>query len=221
MPIAPMRKALLATTSLILTASQIGCGGETAACHECAHVDGGETGSDASTEPRLACPATEPQEGALCDGRLDCTYGDSLRPDCRQMFVCQDERAGETAPAVWLLRRPCISVPPGVCPPDAPPPTACTPIADPNQRVPCEYPDHVLCICPCTPSPTTPGCAEQKWTCYTGPKEPECPTIVPNLGTACSVQGTRCVYGDRCTPWGRTTFCREGRWELGPAVCPL
>jgi len=218
------RRAAAVVIALTSGVVPLTCGGHSSNCENCGAPNsdgGGAGGSDTSSEPGVRCPMAEPQEGAPCPGRLDCTYGDSLRPDCRRMFVCQDGSRGETTPTVWSSRPSCRPPPPDFCPINPPASERCVPIADPNERAPCEYPPDVVCSCPCHLSPSAPGCdLNQKWKCYDPPAEPGCPPSVPNLGSSCT-QGIRCEYGDPCEGWGMVTFCRGGLWEVGAASCPL
>jgi hypothetical protein len=46
-------------------------------------------GGGAGGSSTVACPTTEPVAGAACEGSSasPCTYGDSVRPDCRDRWL--------------------------------------------------------------------------------------------------------------------------------------
>jgi hypothetical protein len=194
--------------------------GETA---DAAGPGSGDGQSGSSTDGGLAmapiCPDTEPTEGAPCLPTLDCSYGQSVRPDCRHRWNCGASSPGGTG-AWHAVSLTCPEAPVGYCPPQQPTASTCTPMTNPNERADCEYPGNVFCQCACPYTPQNPGCAStEQWVCYGPPTTPGCPAVVPNLGTACSVQGTQCAYGDPCDVGGLAVYCRAGIWEVGQAAC--
>ncbi len=178
---------------------------------------GESTESGSAVAP--VCPDSEPTEGAPCLRILDCSYGQSTRPDCRHRWNCVASGAGGTA-AWHAVSLTCPQAPAGYCPPQQPASSTCTPMTNPDERAGCEYPGNVVCQCACSNSGPNLGCAStEQWVCYGPPTTPGCPAVVPNLGTACSVQGTQCAYGDPCDVGGLAVYCRAGVWEVGQATC--
>jgi hypothetical protein len=206
----PGRSALgrrsVGMAGLLVLALSLGCGGRASSPNS--RIGAGQQ-SVAS-----GCPDVEPGDGTSCtlDGGV-CSYGSSARPDCRDLLSCesgtwQSDRAG------------CPTLPSGYCPQQQPTPSACTAIADPSMRGDCAYEGGVLCACPCVAAPGTSTCEPSSWVCYGPPTAPGCPSSVPNRGTACSVQGANCVYGNPCDVDGIVLYCRAGVWDLGDAQCP-
>jgi hypothetical protein len=171
--------------------------------------DGGEGSS--------SCPANEPHEGDSCSGAsLVCWYGDSGRPDCRDIWECESD--------VWhSTRTGCAELPNGFCPTSEPDSSvACQAIHDPNSRGDCVYPGGLLCDCPCAQTVTDAGgfiCGPTQFICYDPPTTSGCPPIAPNIGNPCTVHGVQCVYANPCDGLGVAVLCRAGVWSLGFANC--
>ncbi len=147
------------------------------------------------------CPSSPPAAGSPCASILlgqVCTYGDSVRPDCREEWTCE---AGS-----WQVKKnTCTLPPPGECGNAAPAPgTTCPTMGDE-----CVYGD-AICYCGC------PGgifCGSTvTWQC-SQPPSPPCPPVAPNSGAACNSEGTTCTYGDPCTPDGAIVQCTAGFWS--------
>ena len=159
------------------------------------------------------CPASEPNQGDPCALGINCSYGSSVRPDCRHRWSCL---AGG-----WnAISLTCPQAPVGYCPAQQPMASSCVPMTNPNERAGCEYPGNVYCQCTCPNSGANAGCAPmEQWVCYGPPTTPGCPPVVPNLGTVCTVQGTQCAYGDPCNVGGLAVYCEAGIWQIGQANC--
>ena len=180
-------------------------------------LDGGQA-ADAG-QAAGTCPANEPREGDHCSGAgLVCWYGNSGRPDCRDIWECQSD-------AWHSARSGCAQLPDGFCPTSEPNNSiACQTISDPNSRGDCVYPSGVLCDCPCAQTVTDAGafiCGPSQFVCYDPPSTAGCPAIAPDIGTPCVVQGVQCVYADPCDGLGAAILCRAGVWSLGIANCPI
>ncbi len=177
-------------------------------------ADGAAEVSTKESGAKAGCPAVEPAQGLSCVGTIDCAYSDSVRPDCRDRWSC---RSGQWAVAT----PPCPQAPPGYCPSGQPSPsTSCTPMTDPSARAECEYPGNIFCQCVCPNSGANAGCAAtEQWVCWAPPAIAGCPSVVPNLGTACTVQGTQCTYGDPCNVGGVAVYCQAGIWQVGQVTC--
>jgi hypothetical protein len=155
-------------------------------------VGGGEVGGP--------CPPSAPlAEGDVCSlpEGFRCTYGDSVRPECRTAWTCN---------GAWTATSgPCDEPPPGVCGSSQPgPQDMCA-----ATNAVCVYGDS-LCLCGCGAGVlcTTPF----NWFCTAPPTTPGCPEVVPNDGTLCAVPGVQCSYGDVCTPSGAMVSCTNGLW---------
>jgi hypothetical protein len=172
------------------------------------------TGSGASTgvgggTSGGPCPLAVPPLGASCAGVPDqfrCTYGDSVRPDCRNVRICSG--GGWTTANVG-----CAMPPPGACPASEPSPgMPCTGTV--GQDFVCTYGD-AICGCGCGGGfcgvPFT-------WQCTDPPITPGCPATVPNDGTACSAATLECVYGDPCSPAGAIVDCTNGLWKWNTMI---
>lgn len=174
---------------------------------------GGE--ADPPIYQTVPCPAAEPTVGAKCTGPMDCEYGDAVRPECRARFGC-----AETTDWRWQEAADCTEAPAGFCPDTRPGETPCTP---PISWAACEY-GNAVCVCPCDPPLEGDGhCAPGLWACFDPPTTEGCPTIAPNYGSPCSVQGLECNYGNVCD-WGYSRFCYKGLWVTGSnggLVCHL
>ena len=220
-----MIRAWSAPLMLAVSGGLVACGGSTTG-RDSASSPGSDAGAAADHGTQSAnpsqggtCPTEVPSAGEACSLGLDCSYGSSVRPDCRLRWSCPASADG--GPSVWRdVSMPCPQAPPGYCPTAQPDASSCIPMINPNERASCEYPGSVICQCACPTSGPQLGCATtESWVCYEPPVTSGCPSIVPNLGTACSVQGTQCLYGDPCNVGGLAVFCRAGVWVVGQAVC--
>jgi hypothetical protein len=220
---------MLALFGVILGASLLAhCAGNTSVvCPACAGddaganpIDGANGGPEVDGGQALAsCPANEPREGDPCSGAgLVCGYGDSGRPDCRDIWECQSDAWHSTLSG-------CAQLPDGFCPTSEPDNSiACQTSSDPSLQGDCVYPGGVLCDCPCVQTVTDAGafiCGPSQFVCYGPPSTAGCPAIAPNIGTPCAVQGVQCVYADPCDGLGAAVLCRAGVWSLGFANCPV
>jgi hypothetical protein len=138
---------------------------------------------------------------------LVCSYGDSVRVDCRDVWTCS---AG-----IWDMGKTDCPMPPtGTCGSSAPADgTTCS-----TQGDLCTYGD-TLCLCsecpggPCMAPPP-------KWTCSGPPTTAGCPPIAPNEGSACSMDGLMCTYGFPCGGSGANAVCSGGSWAWQGVGCP-
>jgi hypothetical protein len=151
------------------------------------------TGAGTSSGP---CPPSAPTTNS-CAGvpnGFRCTYGDSVRPDCRVEWSCLGGQ--------WLTQNgscgqgPCAGSEPATG-------TVCT-----NMGDVCVYGDS---ICEC-------GCGggfcgmPVDWQCSGPPTTPGCPAVVPNDGTPCSANGLQCTYGNVCMQSSAMVSCKNGLW---------
>lgn len=163
------------------------------------------------------CPPVPPSEGGECDAaQALCTYGDSVRAECRERWRC-------TGSSGWRLEpTECPEVPDAYCP-DVPPDGDCTPLdALGNQvefqdgEIACTYADSTVCVCrDCSDEACAGG---PNWECIHPPEDLDCPTGAPNIGQPCEVQGLVCDYGDPCVS-GALRMCREGVWHPRSYSC--
>jgi hypothetical protein len=158
---------------------------------------GGSSGAGGGNS--VGCPKNEPVGGAFCNltAAPACSYGDSVRPECRDVWTCT---AG-----VWsMAKTACAQPPPGVCGNASQEGMTCT-----AQGVVCTYGD-TICMCddcaagPCMAPPTI-------WQCITPPAAP-CPMIAPNEGSPCVTFGAQCDYGFLCAGEGEEATCTNGSW---------
>jgi hypothetical protein len=178
------------------TASSTGAGGSIIAV-------GSSTGTGGNV-PGDPCPAGEPTPGEPCsaaDGQ-SCTYGDSVRPDCRDQFSCLSGSWMSTGGTCEQF----------TCPSAAP--SSGDPCGATVEE--CNY-GPTLCYCGCPGGLACEGPYE--WSCADAPTTPGCPADAPNSGTACSAEGTTCSYGTSCTPDGVTAQCTNGFWQWQQVVC--
>jgi hypothetical protein len=170
---------------------------------------GGAAGAGGSGggEVYVSCPDKAPAQDEPCtdEGRF-CTYGDHQRPDCRTKAICGG--------GIWSVIEPTCKEPPaGTCSGSPPDPGALCP----SEEAVCAFSDGTLCECAtchgmlCGPEPT--------WAC--GAPAPGCPLIAPNSGTACSMEGQSCVYGDPCAQSGAVVNCQDGSWSWAQIACGL
>jgi hypothetical protein len=156
------------------------------------------------------CPAAEPSGGS-CAGVPEgfrCTYGDSVRPECRDDWVCSNGQ--------WVTTKGvCVMPPAGDCNFSAPP----TGQICATEGGVCTL-DTTICICsscslgPCMVPPP-------KWSCAGPPTTPGCPATVPNDGSGCEQEGLMCSYGLICSGSGAQVTCKDGAWLWENAIaCP-
>lgn len=146
------------------------------------------------------CPASQPAEGSSCAGvrdQLQCTYGDSVRPDCRELWTCTG--------GVWTtVPSACTEPAQGVCG-----------TSMPARLSTCASSGDVCVfgavLCECSDVCVLPG-ASPHWECFNPPPNPGCPPVVPNDGTTCATEGAHCLYGDICDPTGMVVDCTDGLW---------
>jgi len=153
------------------------------------------SGGGTSTGP---CPASPPT-GTSCAGvpdQFQCTYGESVRPDCRTSSIC-DNGTWETAGGECIGPADCGSVEPGSQ-------TVCT-----NMGDVCTYSESI-CYCGCGGGPACVSPID--WKCAAPPTTPGCPAIAPNDGTPCTAAGVECTYGTPCTPSNAVVSCTNGLW---------
>jgi hypothetical protein len=155
------------------------------------------------------CPPSEPS-GEACPGVPEgylCTYGDSVRPDCRDAWTCQG--------GVWTTSfETCEQPPPGACPITMPSST----MQCPEMGTTCTY-DADICYCGCGGGPVCTFPVD--WQCGPPAGPPACPSIAPNSGTLCSFEGIECTYGVVCTPSGVVADCTGGVWVWQEVGCAL
>ncbi len=157
----------------------------------------GTTGAGGSVDTG-GCPTSRPNAGSSCAGvtdQLQCTYGDTVRPDCRVEIFC-DGGSWQEAGTTCLQAADCGTVEPAAH-------AVCETMGDT-----CTYGD-TICYCGCGGG----LCAvPTQWQCSGPPTTPGCPAIVPNDGSPCSSDGTQCTYGTPCTPSGVAVACTGGNW---------
>lgn len=185
-----MRAYLLA---LPFAAALVACGSSVDTSTGGSTSTGTNTGGGAS----ISCPAAIPSGGTCTTAEegLRCTYGDSVRPECRTDYTCTS--------GGWATTK-------NFCEPsldcgttDPTEGSACT-----TEGV-CEV-GNDICVCtacaggPCMPSPT--------WSCAKPPTTAGCPATVPNDGTSCTTEGLNCSYGLICAQSGAMVDCKNGRW---------
>ena len=206
-----------------MTASALQCGGP-ATCATCPPGSNAAAGSNQTTqgdaEPSttvqaqawIPCPQADPSEGAACREPTAplCSYGDSPRPECRDLWTCTS--------GLWhAIHQGCPQTPAGYCPDSQPLVRTSCSVSGPADWVACVYPGNVLCTCECDGAG---ACTPTHFVCYPPPTTPGCPSILPNEGQPCAVQGTRCLYGNPCGNDGTAVLCRAGVWSAGLYTCP-
>ncbi len=193
------------------------CGGNAASRGAVGASQGGDAASgDADSSPSVVCPANEPMEGQPCPVAVPpaCWYGDSPRPECRDVWLCPS--------GAWhASHQGCAPLPSGFCPAPQPSPGASCAVSDPSESgANCAYSDGTLCTCQCSTysgrgAGSGNGCVPNIFSCRPPATTPGCPPTVPNLGFPCGVQGTQCIYGNPCVG-GVAMFCRSGLWSIDP-----
>jgi hypothetical protein len=148
------------------------------------------------------CPASEPAGGESCAGVPDpfnCSYGSSVRPECRDLWTC----SGGT----WTTAKTaCVDPPPGACPASEPG-TGVT--CGTGTGDVCVY-GETLCYCGCYGGDFCG--APYQWVCAPPPTTTGCPAVAPNAGTPCSGL-LQCVYGAVCSPDEAVATCTLGFWQ--------
>ena len=145
------------------------------------------------------CPLSPPTGSASCAGvpdQFQCTYGDSVRPDCRIAWICSNG-SWETTGTACTEPVDCGSSEPG-------PQTVCA-----NRGDECTY-GASICYCGCGGGPICPP--PTVWECSGPPTAPGCPSVVPNDGTPCDAAGVQCTYGESCTSTYAVVACTNGLW---------
>ncbi len=182
-----------------LLVGAVGCGGTVA--NGTGGSGGASTGTTTSTGTTVECPAAEPSGGS-CAGLpsgLRCTYGEAVRPECRDAWIC-------TSGTWTVAETTCTQPPSGDCPLLQPASTATCP----TQGDVCVYGSD-LCVCDaCAGGPCMAG--PSKWLCSAPPTTAGCPAVVPNDGTACGASGVECTYGFPCAQSGTVVDCTAGVW---------
>jgi hypothetical protein len=161
-----------------------------------ASTTGTGSGGGTSTGP---CPLSPPTGSASCAGvpdQFQCTYGDSVRPDCRIAWICSNG-SWETTGNTCIEPADCGSSEPG-------PQTVCA-----NMGDVCTYGDSI-CFCGCGGGVACLPPVD--WSCNGPPTTPGCPAVVPNDGTPCNVPGVQCDYGEPCTQTNAVVACSNGLW---------
>lgn len=164
--------------------------------------DGG-AGGGAMTD----CPAQPPSGGVCTKDGLQCSYGTSIDPECRALWSCSGGSWAGTGAM-------CPQPPPSICG-NAPPMdgTVCATNGDV-----CTYAPGTICVCTnCLGGPCQAGAP--KWHCAPPPTTAGCPTIAPNVGTACDAEGLACTYGNPCSGSGAHAVCKSGAWVWDQVVC--
>ncbi len=176
-----------------------GCGGDVFVAG-----DGG-TGSDGGGSS--VCPASPPTAGTSCTafkGMDKCEYGTNPDPSCNQIFACpsgtwMDQSTGTICPSQQNCPGQYSDVQVG---------QDCS-----NNTLSCAYPQGE---CICTQSPGGLVSQTPVWACFT---PSGCPEPRPDIGTACTTQGTTCNYG-ACSG-GVELVCNGTSWqEALSGVCP-
>ena len=185
------------------------CGGSTSSSGTGGSGGSGATGGSGGsggTSPS-GCPASPPTGQSCNTPNLHCTYGDSVRPECRDEWACVSGH--------WAAGSVCQHY--TNCPPASPSVgSVCS-----NEGQVCDYADGTLCLCsscsagPCGPPPP-------HWQCAAPPTTAGCPKTVPNDGSKCSApEGTQCQYGNPCGPSGALVKCTSGAWQWQMNIpCP-
>lgn len=155
------------------------------------------------------CPMAQPNGGACSAPEgFRCSYGSSVRTDCRSAVVC---KSGQ-----WTGEMSACSQSTGCPKPSTLPSGQCTG----NDGAFCTYGDTV-CGCgacllsgPCMAPPL-------KWQCIGPPTGPGCPAVAPNDGTPCNHPGAQCSYGFVCSGAGAQVECKNGLWYWSPVTSCL
>jgi hypothetical protein len=152
------------------------------------------------------CPEQEPAGGS-CAGvpdQLRCTYGDSVRPECRDAWLCSG--------GSWTTTKgECFEPPAGECGATQPG----TQDVCANMGDVCTYGD-TICICGCGGGIACEPPVD--WECSGPPTTSGCPAAVPNDGTPCAAAGVQCNYGDVCSASGALVECTNGLWRWNTMI---
>ena len=169
------------------------------------------SGADSAHDGPISggCPTAEPSPNAPCSPvGIACTYGTSVRPECRSFWLCMANGFAQFSQA-------CDAPPSGLCP--SSPASLSGDCANPGAI--CAFDDGTLCSCsqchggPCHTTAT--------WGCVPPPSTAGCTPIAPNEGTACTPESLECDYGDPCFGSGAKAKCSGGVWRWLTPVCPL
>ena len=171
---------------------------------------GSDSGPDASAGP---CPSALPMTGSPCPrAGLVCQYGTDPRENCRPSARCEM--------GVWVSMAPaCMQItPPAMCPAtrEMAQGQACAPM-----DAVCAY-SGLFCRCTNCRSFPVSGCnGPVQWQCNAPNPDMACPSVQPNLGTACAMEGQRCGYD--CESYGPNggRQCTGGVWVASPNNCPI
>jgi hypothetical protein len=199
-----------------------GLGGGTAGGGGIGGGGGGETGGSGGTggsgtggagglQPTI-CGDAVPEARSSCDTEgQHCTWGDDPRFYCRTSAICNSSGGSGLT---WMISMPkCADPFPDECPASKPEAGgAC----DDDDGLDCHYDGGTYCYCtdcppsgsPCEPGPVIWYCDE--------PPGGDCPDIVPNAGTECSVSAdTSCQY----FTCGYAATCKDGVWTVEERPC--
>jgi hypothetical protein len=156
--------------------------------------------------PAELCPGAAPANAGCATDGLRCSYGDSVRPECRPAWTCSGGRFADSS-------RSCPAPPAGFCPAAPPAKGQCG-----TDGAVCAYTDATLCVCARCFGQLCQ--LEPNWLCAPPPSNAGCPAAVPNDGSACAVDGVECVYGEECSGSGATARCADGTWHWVKIACP-
>lgn len=199
--LAPMRLSSLVTLAAAF-AGAIGCGSNVA-------TGSGGNGTGGESNAISPCPAAEPSAGNVPCGTEDfrCTYGDSVRPECRHDWICN---AGK-----WTTtKNVCVEPPPNTC--GTTPPTEGA-ICNGFEGSVCTFGSDICLCSACSGGPCMPNA---KWSCAKPPAG--CPATAPNDGSTCDQPGADCTYGFPCGSAGAHVKCTNGLWKWDTEIaCPL
>ncbi len=178
----------------------------------------GAAGMPPSTPDQTPCTDVAPSVGDRCasEGWI-CSYGDSPRFDCKDLYTCTTGR--------WnLTDGSCARAPSGYCPAQKPAGQPCTALDENGSGVSrgagaaCTYASSV-CLCyGCTSRMCDHG--QSTWECSEPPATAGCPPTPPNLGAACAAESLECTYGDACQASGHVVACERGVWAAAGPLCP-
>jgi hypothetical protein len=164
--------------------------------------DGGEGGASGSS-----CPSDVPASGAPCAADATCKYG-GADGRCATLAACTG--------GAWVVTPPAAGC--GSNDPSCPASfgalaagSAC-PLAGAGTAT-CVYPEGA---CACTPCRVDGGTATD-WSCRGFVTAgPDCPKLLPPIGSACSVENAFCAWSC-CQPisLGPDETCQSGTWQAG------
>lgn len=168
---------------------------------------------EVKANPKL-CP-TELPSGACSSNGMTCEYGNDIRISCRAKAVCVG--------GVWQsTMAKCKGLPKAG--------EAGCPAAFPGSFQECKGLEGTVCdmasvslgaLCECNQCSGGPCSQYGHWGCVAPPANSSCPAIAPNLGQACSVGNSVCIYGVCGGPTSAGRRCAGGVWTDEPVACPL